>query len=199
MEHISPYATQSNNPNDLYRQRWNESQVFQQQYLSQLSGGMKGGSWSQPPWNGWCPIYGAGHIDNTGSSFLQRYAQDGDSGFFFRRGLFGRGEPIGISPLPPNHFDEPTDDMEAHYEEPQPSTVQPAIVQPAPYAPLPNLELQTNFNAEPQQRATYAPPYSHLLKQGMGQVADPKSALHEEPLELPKYKGGFHKKERRFK
>ena len=40
---------QSNDPNDLHRAEFNQRKSEQQDYLSQLSGG----SWSQPPWQGW--------------------------------------------------------------------------------------------------------------------------------------------------
>lgn len=202
METISPYARQYNNPDDLYRAQWNESQVGQQHYLSNLSGG----SWSQPPWSGWHPIIGAGYggFSKFGNSnFLQRYAQDGDSGFFFKRGIFGGAEPLGAHHLPLNTIDipeiytEPT--AEPTYETPKTSTIEPPIVEPSPTPDDSELELKTQFEAEPQQRATHVPPYSRLLYTGMGQVQDETSALHEEPFKIPEYKGSFHKKGGRFK
>jgi hypothetical protein len=191
------YRIQSNNPDDLYRAGYNESQRLQQQTLAAIGdGSLTGGSWSQPPWRGWQPIIGAARP--RGSNFLARYAQDGDSGFFFRRGLFGHGEPLGASPTGLNTLDLPSDDSEAHYAEPETSTAAPAIVEPSPYPFRENLEEKTLFTPEPQQRATHVPPYSHLIVQGLGKPLDEKSALFEEPFEIPEYKGGFHKKTPRF-
>jgi hypothetical protein len=190
---------QSNDPRDLYRAGFNESQVLQQRTLGAIGdGSLAGGSWSQPPWRGWHPIIGA--AKPRGSEFLARYAQDGDSGFFYRRGLFGRGEPIGVSPFPPNHlYDTPDTSLEDSYTEPIMSTAVPEIVEPSPTPFRANLEEETLFTPEPQQRATHVPPYSHLIVQGLGKsVSDEKSALFEEPFEIPEYKGGFHKKSRRF-
>jgi len=185
------YANQYNNPNDLYRQGWNESQVSQQHYLSKLSGG----SWSQPPWSGWHPIIGAGTVHSGGNTFLKRYAQDGDSGFF-HRGMSGRGEPLGMSPFPPNHFPEDETAAEETYVAPQHSTAEVitvaphVITEPAPMPVDSQLEVTANYHAEPEQHATHVPPYSHLLQQGMGK----NSALFEEPFEIPEYKGTLHKK-----
>ena len=187
--------TQSNDPRDLYRAGWNQSQVLQQRALSAIGdGSLAGGSWSQPPWRGWHPIIGA--AKPRGSDFLALYAQDGDSGFFFRRGLFGRGEPLGVSPIPPNTLDLPSDDREALYTDPKTSIAEPVVVEPSPYPFRENLEEKTLFTPEPQQRATHVPPYSHLVVQGLGKPLDEKSALYEEPFEIPEYKGGFHKKAR---
>jgi hypothetical protein len=178
-----PYYAQSNDPRDVYRAHFNISQERQQDRLS-------GGSWSQPVWNGWQPIIGAGHHDD----FFQRYAQDGDSGFFHAR-LFGNGEPIGMSPIPPNHLD--TDFKGVAHSEVMPtvSTIHPAFVEPSPIPQPSNIELEANFTPEPQQRATYVPPFSQTVTQGMGRaVRDEDNVLFEEPFEIPKYKGGLHKK-----
>lgn len=203
---ISPYARQYNDPNDLYRKGWNESQVLQQHRLSQLSGG----SWSQPPWNGW--FRGAGHQEElSGSwfrdsslppSFLQRFAQDGDSGFFYHgrgglKGLMaGRGLPVGMSPLPPNHL--PEDDAVRPLDLPEAtvSTAEPVITEP-PSMPRPDEIIsltRSNYEAEPEQHALHVPPFSHLLRTGFGK----DSALYEEPLEFPEYKGSLHKKKKTF-
>jgi hypothetical protein len=182
------YARQYNNPDDLHHQAWNARQVAQQHYLSQLSGG----SWSQPPWSGWKPIYGAG---SGGSSFLQRYAQDGDSGFFHRgSSLFGRGEPLGANALPMNHFPDDYVEPEQHAE-PTESTIEPIVTEPAPMPQEENLALQTT-DAEPEQHALHVPPFSHLMKvQGMGKGG----ALYEEPFEMPeKYSGSLHRKKKMF-
>lgn len=190
---------QSNDPRDLYRAGWNESQMLQQRALSAIGdGSLTGGSWSQPPWRGWHPIIGA--AKPRGSNFLARYAQDGDSGFFFKRGLFGHGEPLGVSPTPPNHLDDtPVFPLEETFAEPATSTARPEIVEPSPAPFRENLEEETLFTAEPQQRATHVPPYSHLIVQGLGRsTSDEKSALYEEPFEIPEYKGGFHKKTSRI-
>lgn len=181
-----PYYAQSNDPRDVYREHFNISQERQQHRLS-------GGSWSQPIWNGWQPIIGAGH-----SSFLQKYAQDGDSGFFYGGSLHGRGEPLGMNPLPPNAF-EVEEHYDPEFQEPTISTIQPVIVQPDPVPEKADLELETEFSAEPQQRAVYVPPYSQSLYQGMGRSKNEDDVLYEEPLEIPKYKGGFHKKENLIK
>jgi hypothetical protein len=189
---------QSNDPRDQYRAGFNESQYRQQARLS-------GGSWSQPPWSGW--LVGAARLGYpgfrpiTGSRFLARYAQDGDSGFFEKRGLFGRGDPLGASPFGLNHLETAAEDEAAsagesdQYEEPVVSTAVPEIVEPSPAPLKENLELDTLFNPEPQQRAVHVPPYSRTLVQGLGRaVSDRGSALYEEPFEIPEYKGGFHRR-----
>jgi hypothetical protein len=184
------YARQYNNPHDLHRAGLNARKVEQQHYLSQLSGG----SWSQPPWDGWKPIYGAGV--SGGSHFLQRYAQDGDSGFFHRgTSLFGRGEPLGANALPLNHLsDEYVEPQQ--YDAPTVSTIEPVITQPSAKPEIENIAIQTT-DAEPQQHAIHVPPYSHLMKvQGMGK----DGALYQEPLTLPEktYGGSFHRKRNVF-
>jgi len=178
---------QSNNPDDLFRACWNQSQVRQQERLS-------GGSWSQPPWAGWKPIIGAGRgvdmFDSMPDRFYQRYAQDGDSGFF--HGLRGGAEPLGMNPVPANPFHpagEISHPTEA-YAEPEASVIIPEIVQPAPEPIGLEEEQEVAIHAEPQQRAVYAPPYSLTIKQGMGKIAE-DSSLYEEPFE---YKGTLHKK-----
>lgn len=180
---------QTNNPDDLTHAMFNQSQREQQAYLSQLSGG----SWSHPPWDGWRPMIGAGYTRYGNSDFLQRFAQDGDSGFFFRRGIFGGGEPIG-SILPLNTLDDPIDSPPAEdgYTEPVMSTAEPVV--PPAQDPV-ELEVDTSFTAEPQQRAVHVPPYSRLLYQGMG---NEKDSMYEEPFVMPEYKGGFHKKKRKL-
>ena len=178
-----PYYAQSNDPRDVYREHFNISQERQQDRLS-------GGSWSQPIWNGWQPMIGAGHND----PFFQRYAQDGDSGFFHSR-IFGSGEPLGMNPTPPNHLTMDYNGV-AHSEVmPTVSTIHPAIVEPSPSPEMSNVELAVNFNAEPQQRANHVPPYSQTLMQGLGKaVKDEDNVLYEDGFEIPKYKGGLHKK-----
>jgi len=182
-----PYYAQYNDPRDLYQAHFNLSQVRQQQRLS-------GGSWSQPTWCGWKPIIGAGSSHN----FLQRYAQDGDSGFFYGGSLHGCGEPLGMSPLAPNAFTT-EERYDPHFQIPEISTIQPIIVEPSSRADPVDLEMETVFTPEPQQRATYVPPYSQALYQGMGRTKDENDVLYEEPLEIPLYKGGFHKKENLIK
>lgn len=181
------HRIQSNNPDDLYRDGFNQRLVEQQHYLSKLSGG----SWSQPPWCGYKPIIGAGY--SGGSNYLQRYAQDGDSGFFHRGILHGRGDPIGINPIPPNHLND--DDVEPiQGDAPIPSTIEPQVIEePSPLPQDSNLILQSNSDAEPAQNALHVPPYSHLMRvQGMGK----DGALYEEPFEIPEYKGSLHRKKR---
>jgi hypothetical protein len=188
------YATQSNNPDDVVHAIWNKQKELQQQRLALL-----GGSWSQPPWNGWHPMVGAG---TTSDYFFQRYAQDGDSGFF--HGLQGRGEPLGIPPTPPNTVTpdfvmdqsvqqtvQPTYDR---FEAPLTSNIDVRpITQPAPVL----LDTDTQFvvnDAEPEQHALHVPPYSQMMKVGIGKG----SALYEEAFEFPEpvYSGRFHKKQR---
>lgn len=181
----NPYYDQSNDPRDLYREHFNISQERQQQRLS-------GGSWSQPTWTGWKPIIGAG------SNFLQKYAQDGDSGFFYGGSLHGCGEPIGMSPLAPNSFTT-EERYDPEFKAPGISTIQPVVIQPLSTPNDTDLEVETSFTAEPQQRATYVPPYSQALYQGMGRAKDENDVLYEEPLEIPLYKGGFHRKENLIK
>jgi len=190
------YARQYNNPDDLHHQAFNARKVSQQHYLSQLSGG----SWSQPPWDGWKPIYGASAPRHSASSFLQRYAQDGDSGFFWKgTRLWGQGEPLGANALPMNHLPDDYVEPEQHAEPAQPteSTIQPRIVtEPASMPQDENLIIQTT-DAEPEQHALHMPPFSHLMKvQGMGK----DGALYEEPFEMPekKYGGSLHKKKKMF-
>ena len=183
-----PYYAQSNDPRDLYRDHFNISQDRQQERLS--SDAMNGGSWSQPVWNGWKPIIGAGMENN----FFQRYAQDGDGGFFHTR-MFGSGDPIGMSPVPPNHLKSDYDGNAHNYAMPTESTINPVIVEPSANPEMSEVELMANFKAEPQQRAVHVPPYSQTLMQGLGRaVKDEDNVLYEEALEIPKYKGGLHKK-----
>ena len=182
-----PYYAQYNDPRDLFQAHFNLSQVRQQQRLS-------GGSWSQPTWTGWKPIIGAGSSHN----FLQRYAQDGDSGFFYGGSLHGCGEPLGVSPLAPNAFTT-EERFDPKFQAPGISTIQPVVVQPLSTPNDTDLEVETSFTAEPEQRATYVPPYSQSLYQGMGRTKDENDVLYEEPLEIPLYKGGFHRKENLIK
>ena len=182
-----PYYAQYNDPRDLFQAHFNLSQVRQQERLS-------GGSWSQPTWTGWKPIIGAGSSHN----FLQRYAQDGDSGFFYGGSLHGCGEPLGVSPLAPNAFNT-EERYDTQFQEPGISTIQPVVVQPLSTPNDVDLEVETSFTAEPEQRATYVPPYSQSLYQGMGRTKDENDVLYEEPLEIPLYKGGFHRKENLIK
>ena len=155
---------------------------------------LSGGSWSQPTWTGWKPIIGAGSSHN----FLQRYAQDGDSGFFYGGSLHGCGEPLGVSPLAPNAFTT-EERFDPKFQAPGISTIQPVVVQPLSTPNDTDLEVETSFTAEPEQRATYVPPYSQSLYQGMGRTKDENDVLYEEPLEIPLYKGGFHRKENLIK
>jgi hypothetical protein len=179
-----PYYAQSNDPRDLYRYHFNVSQERQQDRLA-------GGSWSQPSWEGWRPIIGAGHPTND---LFQRYAQDGDEGFFYSS-MFGRGNPIGISPTPPNHLNQDRSGKSYSIKMPTVSTIKPAFVRPSPTPLMSDIEMDVNFTPEPQQRATYAPPFSQTVVQGMGKaVNDEENVLYEEPFEIPKYKGGLHKK-----
>lgn len=172
------YANQYNNPNDLHRAGFNQRQFDQQR---------RGGSWSQPPWDGWKPIIGAG--------FLQRYAQDGDSGFFHKNHLFGRGEPFQ-SPFGLNHL--PSDNIVSReFSEPSVSTIEPLVYEPSPMPENINLiaTAKSEQNAEPEQRALHVPPYSHLMKVGFGK----DSALYEDPFafEPPKvYGGSLHRKKK---
>jgi len=174
-----PYYAQSNDPRDDYHAHFNLSQERQQTRLA-------GGSWSQPVWNGWHPMVGAGM---TNSDFFQRYAQDGDSGFFYSP-VFGCGMPIGSNPNELNHIE--TEENYKAYEAPKISTTTPVVVEPSPEPEESNEELITEFNAEPEQKAHHVPPYSQVINQGMGRAAkDEENILYEEPL---KYKGTLHKK-----
>jgi len=183
----------------------------------------KGGSWSQPPWRGWHPIIGAGgspyasfhpwqthpmgYMGSGHVDYFQKYAQDGDSGFFHTPGgvpsrelawseMAGgaepapRGLPVGISPFPPNRLQsdlyETRDDSE-DYEEPQVSTIVTEHVEPD--LDPEKLEVTTQ-SAEHQQRATYVPPYSQMTNPNIREG----NVLYEEPLVIKKYEGGFHKK-----
>ena len=184
----NPYYAQSNDPRDLYREIFNISQERQQNRLAQ-DAILKGGSWSQPPWNGWQPIIGAGKDD-----FLQRYAQDGDSGFF-HSSMFGRGDPIGMNPTPPNKLINDFKGVPHSMKLPTVSTIHPVIVEPSSTPIQSNIEMEVNFTPEPQQRAVFTPPFSQTQMQGLGKaVNDENNVLYEEPFEIPKYKGGFHKK-----
>jgi hypothetical protein len=175
-----PYYAQSNDPRDLYREHFNISQERQQE---RLGSDLMGGSWSQPIWRGWTPIIGAGH-----ESFYQRYSQDGDQGFFHSR-AFGRGMPLGMNPAGLNHME--TDDYATTYVEPELSTAEPVVVEPSPAPENENLELETVFNAEPEQKAHHVPPYSQTINQGMGKASkDEDSILYETPFA---YKGKFHR------
>lgn len=228
---------QFNDPNDLYRAEWNARKSEQQNYLSQLSGG----SWSQPPWEGWnykggaypnsvardigsgmsggivagdevfqrkfprflkggswfpmsqralpeYELFGSGSHD-----FYQRYAQDGDAGFF--HGMRGGAEPLGMSPFPPNHI--PEDDVRP-LDQPlaTESKIEPDYVEPSPLPDDANLITLSKSEqlAEPEQHALHVPPYSHLVRTGFGK----DSALYEEPFEIPEYKGSLHKKKKLF-
>jgi len=183
-----PYYAQSSDPRDLYREHFNISQERQQDRLAQ-DAILKGGSWSQPSWSGWKPIIGAGQSD-----FLQRYAQDGDSGFFHSR-MFGSGDPLGMNPTPPNNLINDFKGVAHSQEMPTVSTLHPTIVEPSPEPKEAEVQLEVNFSAEPQQRAVYAPPFSQTQMQGLGRaVKDEENVLYEEPFEIPKYKGGLHKK-----
>lgn len=183
-----PYYAQSNDPRDLYREHWNISQERQQNRYAQ-DAILKGGSWAQPPWNGWQPIIGAGQDD-----FFQRYAQDGDSGFFHSK-MFGQGLPVGMNPMPPNHLISDYNGVSHSEAMPTVSTIHPTIVEPSPIPDEADVQMEVNFNAEPQQRAVYAPPFSQTQMQGLGKAAnDEDNVLYEVPLEIPKYKGGLHKK-----
>ena len=174
-----PYYAQYNDPRDLFQAHFNLSQVRQQERLS-------GGSWSQPSWTGWKPIIGAGS------------SQDGDSGFFYGGSLHGCGEPLGVSPLAPSAFTT-EERFDPKFQAPGISTIQPVVVQPLSTPNDTDLEVETSFTAEPEQRATYVPPYSQSLYQGMGRTKDENDVLYEEPLEIPLYKGGFHRKENLIK
>ena len=178
-----PYYAQSNDPRDVYRDHFNISQERQQDRL----GSIFGGSWSQPVWMGWKPIIGAGR-DNV----FQRYAQDGDAGFFHSR-AFGRGMPIGMNPVPLNHLE--TEENYQTYDAPEVSRMEPVVTEPSPMPEENNLELITQYSAEPQQKANHVPPYSQTINQGMGKaVKNEENVLYEEPFE---YKGKFDKKKRR--
>lgn len=180
------YADQSNNPNDLNQFYFNQRQADFQR--------IKGGSWSQPDWSGFHPIIGAGYARYGNDEFLQRYAQDGDSGFFFRKGLNGGAEPLGAHHLPLNSMDEGQEPIE--YEDSKMSTMEPVTIEEPPSKPDDEeLAIDTGFTAEPQQKANHVPPYSQMLIQGMGK----DDVLYDEPLVIPEYKGSFHKKEKRFK
>lgn len=182
------YRIQSNDPRDLYREHFNISQERQQDRLA-------GGSWSQPPWMGWKPIIGAGHLGmQHTSNFFQRYGQDGDAGFFYSR-LFGRGEPLTTNPHELNHLE--SDDNYVEYVEPKESMIAPAIVEPSPMPESANLELDVIYNAEPEQKAHHVPPYSQQIQQGMGRaVKNEDNVLYEEPFQ---YSGKFDKKRNALK
>ena len=191
---MQSYPGQYNNPDDIDRAIFNESQVLQQHYLSQLSGG----SYSQPPWNGWHPIIGAGRKSSDMSSFYRRYAQDGDSGFFHMMGAGEGGDPVGLSPFPPNHLDEAKDAADVtplDYKDPEVSVARPDEI---PSEPFPENIIADTSNAEPEQHSLHVPPYSQMIKNGTEQYGE-DNVLYEKPLELPKYKGGFHKKENLIK
>ena len=183
-----PYYAQSNDPRDLYREHFNISQERQQH---RLGSDLMGGSWSQPIWAGWHPIIGAGRQD-----VFQRFAQDGDSGFF--HGMHGCGRPLGMNPFPPNAF-EAGENTTPSFEAQHISTIEPVYVQPSASPDVSTLAQETTFTAEPEQRATHVPPYSAMIYQGMGRANTEDDVLHEEPLEIPKYRGGFHKKENLIK
>jgi hypothetical protein len=200
-----PYYNQSNNPDDLYRDIWNDSQKQQQHRL-----GLVGSSWSQPPWSGFQPIIGAG-LENASryhprdvhnasiyrtrrgdptlrNDWFQHYAQDGDSGFF-KSSLFGRGEPIG-SNFPMNQINSDYSQTSRSVQLPN---VEP-IVEPSPKPNLEELEVNAS-SAEHQQRATHVPPYSQTVMEGLGRAThDEKNVLYSEPFEIPPYKGFLHKK-----
>lgn len=179
----NPYYAQSNDPRDLHHEHFNISQQRQQSRL-----GMQGGSWSQPSWTGWKPIIGAGH-----NNMFQRYAQDGDAGFFYG---MGSGEPLGVNPIPPNSFEK---EEAIQFKEPEMSMIRPIVTEPTPKPDATEMQQELLFSAEPQQRAVHVPPYSQSLYQGLGRANTEDDVLHEEPLEIPKYRGGFHKKENLIK
>lgn len=173
-----PYYAQSNDPRDLYQDHFNISQKRQQDRLT-------GGSWSQGCWQGWKPIIGA-----SSENIFQRYAQDGDSGFFHSR-VFGRGMPIGMNPVPLNHIE--TEEIYNEYYAPEVSKIKPVVI-PSPMPIESNIEMELQFEAEPQQSANHVPPYSQTINQGMGRsTKNEKNVLYEEPFEY-KYKGSLHKK-----
>ena len=182
---FNQYYNQSNNPDDLYHDIWNTSQVAQQHRL-----GLVGSSWSQPPWNGWKPIIGAGD-PTLRNDWFQRYAQDGDSGFFKSR-LFGRGDPVGLNPHPLNHLVQDYSGDNHSIELPNVSTMHP-LIEPTSQPQLEELEVDIN-SSEPQQRATHVPPYSQTIMNGLGHaVKDDTNVLYSQQFEIPKYKG-FQKK-----
>jgi len=171
---------QSNNPNDLYRYHFNVSQQRQQDRLG--ADAIFGGSWSQPPWDGWKPMIGAG------DDFFSKYAQDSDAGFHY--GVIGSGQPLAMNPHPPNRLDTNT------YSETMPTAAEiNPITVPNNSPVMSNIQLETNFTPEPQQRATYVPPFSQTQMQGLGKaVRDEDNVLFEEPFEIPEYKKSLHKK-----
>jgi hypothetical protein len=169
---------QSNDPNDLYRYHFNVSQQRQQDRLG--SDAIFGGSWSQPPWSGWHPMIGAGS-DN----FFQKYAQDSDVGFHY---ALGSGQPLGMNPHPPNHLENESNEA-LNSNDINPITV------PNNSPVMSNIQLETNFTPEPQQRATFVPPFSQTQMQGLGKaVKDEDNVLFDEPFEIPEYKRSLHKK-----
>ena len=103
-----------------------------------------------------------------------------------------------MSPLAPNAFTT-EERFDPKFQAPGISTIQPVVVQPLSTPNDTDLEVETSFTAEPEQRATYVPPYSQSLYQGMGRTKDENDVLYEEPLEIPLYKGGFHRKENLIK
>jgi hypothetical protein len=233
---------QFNDPADVSRAMWNARKSEQQDYLSKLSGG----SWSQPPWQGWNyngGAYPSNHAVDVGcgsglsggivagdevfqrrfprfpmktggswfpmsqralpeydlfgsgshNNFFQRFAQDGDMGFFY--GMKGGAEPLGMNPFPPNSM--PEDDVVRPLDKPiaSESKVEPDYVEPSAVPDTENLVLMTKSEvAEPEQHALHVPPYSATVRTGFGK----DSALYEEPFEFPEYKGSLHKKKNRF-
>lgn len=126
-------------------------------------------------------------------NFFQRYAQDGDMGFFY--GMRGGAEPLGVSPFPPNSM--PEDDVVRPLDKPiaTESRVEPDFVEPSAVPNDENLVLMTKSEvAEPEQHALHLPPFSSTVRTGFGK----DSALYEEPFEIPEYKGSLHKKKNRF-
>jgi len=184
---------QSNDPADLHHYYWNQRQQEQQKYLSML-----GGSWSQPYWNGWVPMPNSlpskpyGNFQNRMTpDFFQRYAQDGDSGFFHKG--YKEGKCFGGT-MPLNTLDQST---EVEYSTPIESIIQTQRpLQSSTVLDVEDLEEQVVDNPEPEQHALHVPPYSQMLKQGLGHVQDEKNVLHEEPFKIPEYKGLLHKKGR---
>jgi len=148
-------------------------------------------------------LFGSGSHD-----FFQRYAQDGDAGFF--HGMRGGAEPLGVSPFPPpsmtarrseedvvRPLDKPLASSfpKGKLAEQDESKIEPVIVEPSPLPNDENLVLMTKSEvAEPQQHSLHVPPFSSSVRTGFGK----DSALYEEPFELPEYKGSLHKKKSRF-
>lgn len=141
---------------------------FVQSYnaTKKLVGGWEPGSWG-PPW--YDPSILPGWRIPTGGNVFQKYAQDGDSGFFYN---CDGGLALG-GHMPLNSFTESTGES---YTEPEVSTVIPTLVPE---------EVEVPEDAEPEQHSNYTPPFSQI---------EENNSLYEKPFEFPPYKGGFHKK-----